>query len=541
MKKSLLIIIIMSLSILLSTSSFSFQDYFSALSSPDDRLFDYAYQQQHTRAIRQKRSRQPHDSAAWLMYTRTLAQTDPTEALALAEYYQHKPDSLSELANVDAIRQASKWYQHALALVTSQYWLQRHLPQRQYTAFKQRLYLRAASFYVSQNQSTSAFELLLEIADVNQSALLMAFDLATGLGRADELSQYQHLLELSDKGKAYHALLERYQVFNLWYQTLPEQVISSSKLAQVNHVLCSNSIQFLSATLAGLQHAEQLIEQFQSHPLAEQVCFETPRYLPPKYFDCQAKQGSAISCNLLALSEITPNIKSRYLAFVHSGGGANVHYGSLHLALDDNTQVFAHELSHLLGFGDEYQLRAGHKLCRPEHTQQSQVYNLVTWPVDELVVSSRASELTSANFSIAERRQQRIGILAKLPWGELIDDNTPIWQQIGNRWYLGTPDTYRGKVGLFRSESCDANPDVQAFKPIYDFNQLRFFELDFPQAYLKIKALQPSKYLMPSFHYNLALESFWQNDIEQAKGWLGRAAQLELDDKRKAKVLAGDY
>ena len=541
MKKSLLIIIIMSLSILLSTSSFSFQDYFSALLSPDDRLFDYAYQQQYTRAIRQKRSRQPHDSTAWLMYTRTLAQTDPIEALALAEYYQHKPDSLSELAKVNAIRQASKWYQHALALVTSQGLINKNLSEQQYAAFKQRLYLRAANFYVSQNQSTSAFDLLLEIVDANQSALLMAFDLAMRLGRVDELSQYQHLLELSDKGRAHHGLLERYQVLNLWYQTLPEQVISSSKLVQANRAICSNSIQFLSATLAGLQHAEQLIEQFQSHPLAEQVCFETPRYLPPKYFDCLTKQGSAISCNLLALSEIAPNIESRYLAFVHSEGGANVHYGSLHLALDDNAQVFAHELSHLVGFGDEYQLRAGHKLCRPEHTQESQVYNLVTWPVDELLVSSRASEQTSANFSTAERRQQRAEILAKLPWGKLIDDNTPIWQQIGNRWYLGTPDTYRGKVGLFRAESCDANPDVQAFKPIYDFNQLRFFELDFPQVYLKIKALQPSKYLMPSFHYNLALESFWQNDIEQAKDWLGHSARLEQETKRKEKVLLGSY
>ena len=538
MKKSLLTIVTVSLSVLLSTSSFSFQDYFSALSSPSDRLFDYAYQQQHSRAIRQKRSRQPHDSTAWLMYTRTLAETDPTEALALAEYYQRRRESLSELANVDAIRQASKWYQHALALVTSQYLSQRNLPQQQYSELKLRLHLQAASFYASQNQLIRAFDLLLEIADANQSALLMVFDLAMGLGRVDELLGYQHLLELSDKGKAHHGLLERYQVFNLWYQTLPDQANSSSVQVKANRALCPNSIQFLSATLAGLQHADRLISQLQSHPLAKQVCFETPRYLPPKYFDCQAKQGSAINCNLLALSDIASNIESRYLAFVHSDGGANVHYGSLHLALDDNTQVFAHELSHLLGFGDEYQLRAGHKLCRPEHTQQSQVYNLATWPVDDLLISSSASEPTSANFSVAAQRAE---IIAKLPWGELVDEDTPIWQQIGNRWYLGTPDEYRGKIGLFRAESCDANPDVQAFKPIYNFNQLRFFELDFPQAYLKIKALQPSKYLMPSFHYNLALESFWQSDIERAKDWLDRAAQLERNDERKVKVLAGDY
>ena len=531
-------IVTVSLSVLLSTSSFSFQNYFSALSSPSDRLFDYAYQQQHTRAIRQKRSRQPNENALWLAYTHKLAQADAAEALALAEYYQRKRESLSELANFDAIKQTSKWYQRALALITSQYGLERHLSQQQYAAFKQRLHLQAASFYVSQNQLIRAFDLLLEIANANQSALLMAFDLAMGLGRVDELLRYQHLLELSDIGRAHHGLLERYQVFNLWYQTLPDQANSSSVQVKANRALCSNSIQFLSSTLAGLQHADRLISKLQSHPLAKQVCFETPRYLPPKYFDCQAKQGSAINCNLLALSEITPNIKSRFLAFVHSEGGANVHYGSLHLALDDNTQVFAHELSHLLGFGDEYQLRADHKLCRPEYTQQSQVYNLTTWSVDELLISSSASEPTSANFSIAAQRAE---IIAKLPWGELVDEGTPIWQQIGNRWYLGTPDEYRGKIGLFRAESCDANPDVQAFKPIYNFNQLRFFELDFPQAYLKIKALQPSKYLMPSFHYNLALESFWQNDIELAKGWLDHAAQLERNDERKVKVLAGDY
>jgi hypothetical protein len=46
---------------------------------------------------------------------------------------------------------------------------------------------------------------------------------------------------------------------------------------------------------------------------------------------------------------------------------------------------------------------------------------------------------------------------------------------------------------------------------------------------------------MPSFHYNIALAYYQQNNIEQAKYWLGKAVSWESDDSREKKIRQGDF
>jgi hypothetical protein len=46
---------------------------------------------------------------------------------------------------------------------------------------------------------------------------------------------------------------------------------------------------------------------------------------------------------------------------------------------------------------------------------------------------------------------------------------------------------------------------------------------------------------MPSFHYNIALAYYQQNNIKQAEYWLKKAASWENDVGRRNKVQQGGF
>jgi len=151
------------------------------------------------------------------------------------------------------------------------------------------------------------------------------------------------------------------------------------------------------------------------------------------------------------------------------------------------------------------------------------------------------------NTYYGDRKKLRQQILKKTPWAQYISEETPILQQeLGKNktWRLGSPESNDEYFGLFIAESCNnssvANQlDITAYKPVAKQTLLRYFANDFPEEYLTLLSDQPKKFLMPSFHYNLALALYQQGFIIDAKYWLEQAALWEKDPVRREIVRQG--
>ena len=120
-------------------------------------------------------------------------------------------------------------------------------------------------------------------------------------------------------------------------------------------------------------------------------------------------------------------------------------------------------------------------------------------------------------------------MLSSIAWGSLIADTTPVLQRVTNNldtlfdknimsitWKVGTPDMYKHVLGIFPAETCDNAlivetlpfknaVDFNAYKPLKEYTHLQYSSYDFPKHYENILALAPKAYIMPSFHYNIAL------------------------------------
>jgi hypothetical protein len=221
-------------------------------------------------------------------------------------------------------------------------------------------------------------------------------------------------------------------------------------------------------------------------------------------------------------------------------GGANVHMGIVYSDRNDNVAVFSHEISHLLGFVDEYPLKKTHDICRGIQTKNFS-HNIAVLK----------------KYYQGTRKSVRFSIIKNIPWAESIQTSTPILQEevLGENnekyWRLGTPKEFKDKVGVHISESCqktmedysfDSNlvgSGFSAFKPLSRRTQLRYFSSKFPKEYLTLLARKPKAYLMPSFHYNIALALFHHGQINEAKYWLKQAAKWEKIPLKKLTVLKG--
>ena len=221
-------------------------------------------------------------------------------------------------------------------------------------------------------------------------------------------------------------------------------------------------------------------------------------------------------------------------------GGANVHLGILYFDTNDNSDVFSHEVSHLLGFVDEYPLTSDHDKC--QGVQQETFSHNIT-------VLNR--------YYYGELKEVRARVLENISWSQSIKASTPILQEMQSRaggkkhWRLGTPSEYQNEVGVYLSESCqnsvaldnstltNAESGYSSFKPLSRYTQLRYFENDFPEEYLTILESRPSDFLMPSFHYNIALSLYQQGQMSTVKYWIDNAVKWESETVKKIKILQG--
>ncbi|WP_426370517.1 tetratricopeptide repeat protein [Pseudocolwellia sp. HL-MZ7] len=429
-------------------------------------------------AIEYKFSSVEDESNEWFYLAKILAETDKETAFKLATIYHIEGDN----------KQAIYWYKNASKL--------NH----------KKASAELIDLYIDEGELLAAKALLFPLKH-EEDALYKLIDISVSLGDLTLLNELILLIKKSNSNELVKEL-QRYRIVDTNLFNRPH-----SEVLNVNE--CSNTVQLFATSLSHLNKLDTLLQNIKDHPLSSFICFEPPRYISVKQLDCKYNKGSAIKCDDSIWSHVTSEINTRYIGLMLDKGGANVDNGILYLDASDNTQVFIHELSHLLGFIDEYPLPVKHKVC--QKPQQSSF---------------------SHNISIMKphykgSKEEVLDLLEKqVPWFSLIDAATPILIKGEDKWIIGTPESYKlnneNVIGLFKSETCDKNK-VQAFKPTSTKTSLRYYEESFIPLYTNLLIQRPDQYLMPSFHYNVAKALFKKNKENLGLKWLNKALSRELE------------
>jgi len=506
-------IILMSLVILLSSSSFFLPDYLVEklqTNNFNDAQLSFAERLALVKAFEIKQSQQIVGSRQWLFYTTKLAKFKGQAAFELAQFYLPIAQNTQpqKLTNV-MIEKGVFWYRQAIRLKDEP------------------ATLALAYWYFSQKKLNKANELIdsLSLKTPESSVLKAKVVIEKGVDSRFErktLTDQIPLLALSEQGKLLIKAIQRYQI-------LPSDNIATNR-GQLFVPSCAASIQFFATSLADLYKSEQLLRDFKEHRLSEFVCFSPVRYRSIKKVKCSSKPTLAFKCDESQWLTIADDINTRFVGVMLPQGGANVHLGMLYIDRQDSRDVFAHEISHLLGFIDEYPLPANHQKCLQIQTH---------------TFSENIAVL--ANGYLGKQEEVRAKILKQLSWGESIKITTPILHRKNvNKdegkqiWLLGTPKKYNNQVGVFASESCDNSPQ-QAYKPVFFQTQLRYNNKLFPKVYSRFLREHALKFLMPSFHYNIALALKSQQSTSLAKVWFNKSAAFEHENRRRNKVLTATF
>ncbi len=409
----------------------------------------------------------PQGSNDWLGAMRKLSTTSAEYALELAQYYHQD----------NHIGRAEFWYQQAAKQQDDlAYWV-------------------LANLYAEQENYVLANEMLAPLLisknnEIKQKAQLLAIDIALTTGDRQELTTL--VAGIKEAGltnqAGQHTLLSELTRYRVITDKRIESLVN-----QDARDTCPASIQMFATTLADLRYLDELILTTMNTPLGAFVCFPTPRYLPLTQLKCTHSADEMISCDELSWQSYQAPINSRFLGIMLPAGGANVNQGIMYLDRHDSLSVFHHELSHLLGFIDEYPLPKNHAKCLAVQTQPFS-HNVAVLP----------------QILTGDRAQVRAYVLSQLAWGEMIKDDTPVLSADIQGWRLGTPEKYRDEIGLFISDSCQGHREVndvaltlQSFKPLAKLTSLNYHELAFPAQYLAMLKRQPQLFLMPSYRNNI--------------------------------------
>ncbi|WP_223303627.1 tetratricopeptide repeat protein [Colwellia psychrerythraea] len=507
----------------LSSSSFFLSEYLTEQLSNDNYRkgqLTFALKHNHISALTIEERNSVVGSSQWLTLNRELAKSQINSALKLGHWYQLAAESESNKVLTD---KAVMWFEQAIRLGS------------------QKAHLLLAQLYYGQDQVVKARGTLASLPsqfstnDLTESVLLLRLKILIELGDielAKLLLKSNHFTHDNNEAQRFLMDIEKYSVMS-------DKTTKNSYIADSSK--CLTSLQLFATNLSHLKHIDQLIKRFtEQQTLAKYICLPTPKYISIKQLDCKAKAEQAISCDESRWQSITKGVNTRHIGLMLKEGGANVHLGILYFDFNDSADVFSHEVSHLLGFVDEYPLIKGHDKCQG---------------VQQETFSHNIAVLNS--YYHGELKAVRANILDNISWAQSIKASTPILQEIGARvgdkkhWRLGTPSEYQDEVGVYLSESCQNSAmgaDVtstitelsySSFKPLFRHTQLRYFENEFPEEYLTILERRPSDFLMPSYHYNIALSLYQQGKSSTVKYWIDKAAEWESDTVRKLKILKG--
>ena len=519
------------------SSSFFLTDFLTekiTKQSHSKAQLDYALSQQNQIAFAYAWDKSELGSKRWLYLAKQLAKTDGNAAYALAKYYQKQ----------QLISQTIAWHQRAMRLDFS------------------KAFVSLAQFYYEQNEFENAAQVLARLSNKNgqaivfetntletnaleamppentaAEAIILQIKLAIRHGNISfveqTLADSWQLVKRSKRGQTLLNDIDKYRVTsNVSTQQNKRQYIESDDY-------CANSIQFFATSLPHLKQVEQLILQFKQQTLAKFVCFSPVRYIAIDSLDCSMDKSKAISCNELKWQEVAETIDSRFVALLLPQGGANVHIGALYIDAEDDLDVLTHEISHLLGFVDEYPLTEKHIKC--QKAQQ---------------------EAFSENISIlpsiyqGDRNEIRARVLSQLSWANAIKISTPILQRIkrdkpvnGKSWLLGTPQEFSQEVGVFHAQTCSKATDKDfrvenvniAVKPSSTATKMQYFSLKLPNIYYQNFEHSKGEFVMPSFHYNIALAHIKLGNVKEGQYWLAKSLELETNAKRIDKILQGAF
>ena len=518
----------------LSSSSFFLSDFLAKQLSENNYRsgqLAYALKHDHIAALTIKEKEAGFGSMNWLTLNQKLGKSQVSSALKLGYWYHNKSQQQS---NTALINTAIMWFEQAIRLDS----------QQAVIALAQ-LYFKQDKFLKAQVTLRQLSETI-KINNLAETRLVLRIKIAVAVGNEALVKQ----ILTSDAFKRYGdsqtqsllADLAKYSVITST-EWLKNNVNSQINLQLEASSTCITSLQLYATNLAHLKHIEELIKTFnEQQVLAQYVCLPTPQYISMKGIDCIAQAEQAISCDEARWQSVAKEVNSRHIGLMLKEGGANVHLGILYFDEEDNADVFSHEVSHLLGFVDEYPLSKKHDKCQGIQSK-SFAHNIA--------VLSKYYE--------GEREKVRASVLASLAWASEIKVNTPILQAIDNstskqkKWRLGTPIAFKELVGVYLAESCQQASSAQnlsannlassysAFKPLNRHTQLRYFTNEFPEEYLILLRAKPSAYLMPSFHYNIALALHQQGNVVSPKYWLAQAAKWESDVLRTLTILSGGF
>ena len=516
-------IIIVSLVLLLASSSFFLPRYLTSTILSGDfshQQLQFSLEHGNIEALLFALEAASLYSERWLYLAKKLAKTQGDISFQLAKYNESK----------NKFKQAIIWYKQAIRLEHS----------ASYIALAQ-LYFNQLKLLKSQQILDSLFQfnaehsfaLTIELSKIksleNAQAVILSIKIAIHQGNSEDITRYVDnnvvLLEGSEEGRL---LLDDLKIFKIQKGNDVDDIESF-----YNGNVCPISLQLFATNLRDLKQIQTLIQNFETQPLTNFVCLSTPRYISQAKLLCKGTQNSAIQCDESQWQTLASTINSRYIGVMLPKGGANVHLGILYFDAQDNIDVFSHEVSHLLGFVDEYPLSAKHITCgRTKNTAFSH----------NIVILNKTYQ--------GERAVIRAKILSQIPWAKAIKTTTPVLQVSLHKkrlnWILGTPKKYRNEVGVFLAKTCDKNVmletlGIQAYQPLGISTQLQYFEKKFPDEYIDMLRKQLRQFLMPSFHYNIALALFQQGEIKKANDWLKQSADREKLIKRKSKILQGDF
>jgi len=505
----------MSLSILLSSSSFFLADYLTdklnnnnfseqELSYALELKLDAANRVMLGRLELSGRSNEgavdEHHNQLWLSYAKKVALNDGETSIKLARFYFNKMETNKSIY----------WYQQALGL---QYY---------------RAVFPLAKLYFENNQLELSRKTLVNNLALSSDVFLLAVEVAIAQGDTLFLQKYLPRLSNSEQGQIILAKIKQYQIL----ADGEENVLTDES--------CRTSLQLFATSLADLDKTLQFKQQFSKHVLSDYICLAPPKYLPINKLTCEHKKGAAIKCLEGDWQTIAQNINTRYLGVLYPYGGANVHLGIMYFDRNDTFDVFTHEISHLLGFVDEYPLAKNHAKCR-------QVQNEMF-----------AQNITVINKNYyGEKAKVRTEVLKTIPWASMIKPSTPIltsntlndkdlisthgeYLLEQSTWLLGTPKDFENEVGVFNADTCQSI-HYRAYKPLNKASQLQYYQLSLPKEYLKILTELGEQFYMPSFHYNVAMALLSNSELEQGKAWLIKAMKMEDINARKLKVLQGKF
>ena len=446
-------------------------------------------------------------SDQWLTLAKKLANTSGEASYQLALYYQYSSDKMIF------------WLNNAIRL--------KYLP----------AYILLAKLYFDQDKHTQAREIIAQLPTqlpdkILVESIIIKANIALDQGETDTLGslirEYSQLLSITEAGQKLVTDINKYQVLS--YDT-------TSNKKTFSNLECQNSIQLFATTIKHLKRLEKLKITFQQQPINNAVCFSAIRYIPISSLECDESPSSAIRCNELGWHKLANTIKTRYIGVMLPRGGANVHFGILYFDAHDSVDVISHEISHLLGFVDEYPLISEHVKCLAPQKE--------SFSLNIAVLKNRYQ---------GDRRSIRTKILKQVAWANHIKESTPILQLVTElngvqNWQLGTPKAYEQEVGMYLAKSCDNaqwKEEYSAYKGISQRTKLEYFALTYPKLYLDTLTEKNELYRMPSFHYNIALAFSRVNsqdikNLSQVKFWLEQAISWEVDINRQKKVRQGVF